>query len=349
MDYQDYYAALGVGKKASQDEIQKAFRKLARKHHPDISKSSESENRFKEINEAYEVLKDPDKRARYDQFGSAWKQAQRTGSPPPGFEEIFSQFGFGGPGGFGGGGTRVEFDIRDLGNMGAGGGAGRGDFSSFFEALFGSPAAGRPRTSGGWPGFGGQASQSAQPAGRGLDREARIAISLEEAGRGGKKEITLGDHGGGKKRRLRVNLPKGIRPGQKIRLAGQGGKGPRGNRGDLYLTVDLLPHPSFRLEGPDLHTRLAVAPWEAALGSTAAIQTLDGEVTVRIPPGSSSGRRIRLRGRGFPAGEGVNGDLLAEIRVMVPEELSENDRRLFEELAATSDFEPRPGQAREKG
>ncbi|MDH3744657.1 MAG: DnaJ domain-containing protein, partial [Acidobacteriota bacterium] len=307
MDYKDYYAALGVSKGASQEEIQKAYRKLARKYHPDISKSAGAEERFREINEAYEVLKDDEKKARYDQFGSAWKQAERTGAPPPGFEEIFSQFGFGG-GGFGGRGTRVEFDLGNLGNTGGGGG---GDFSSFFEALFGSPGA---QPGGGFSGF--RTASPRPAAGRGLDQEARIAISLEEAGRGGKREITLTDSGRGKKRRLRVNLPQGIRPGQKIRLSGQGGKGAGGRRGDLYLTVELLPHPSFRLDGANLHTRLAVTPWEAALGGKASIQTLDGEVTVRIPPGSSSGRKIRLRGRGFPSGDGANGDLFAEIRVM---------------------------------
>ena len=177
MDYQDYYATLGVAKNAAADDIQKAYRKLARKYHPDINKSGKAEVHFKEINEAYEVLKDPDKRARYDQFGSAWKQAQRTGAPPPGFEEIFSRFGVGGPAGFGGSGQRVEFDL----------GGGGGGFSSFFEALFGGG-----RGAEGFSGF-----RSAGPAGpppaQSVDQEARIALSLEDAVAGGKKEITLSD------------------------------------------------------------------------------------------------------------------------------------------------------------
>ncbi len=323
MNYKDYYAALGVAKAVSQDEIQKAYRKLARKFHPDINKTEEAEGRFKEINEAYEVLKDPEKRSRYDQFGSAWKQAQRTGAPPAGFEDVFSQFGFGGAGGTGGGfgGRQVEFDL------------GGGDFSSFFELLFGGKGGPAQRPSG----FRAAATRAA-----GIDLEARIAISLEEAGRGGKKEITLSDPATGKQRRLQVKLPSGIRPGKKLRLAGQGSRLPNGHRGDLYLTVEMLPHPNFRLDGVDLQTRLPVTPWEAALGSQAQITTLEGEVTVRIPPGSSSGRKIRLKGKGFPAGSGAHGDLYAEIRVVVPDELSDDDRRLFEELASTSTFRARP-------
>jgi curved DNA-binding protein len=320
LEYKDYYATLGVAKSADKDGIQKAYRKLARKFHPDINKSPEAESRFKEINEAYEVLKDADKRAKYDQFGSAWRQAQQTGAPPQGFEDIFSQFGFGG--GYGDPqGTRIDFDL------------GGGGFSSFFEALFGSgrPGGGRPR-----PRPGGA------QAGRGIDHEAKVTLPLEEAGRGGKREITLTDPATGRRKTLRVTIPPGIRPGQRIRLSGQGGQGPGGGpRGDLYLTVELLPNPRFRLRGANLHTTLAVTPWEAALGGQATLATLDGEVTVRIPPGSSSGRRIRLRGRGFPDSNGSNGDLLAEIRIVVPEELTDQEREGFEQLAKSSDFHPR--------
>ncbi len=327
MDYKDYYGILGVARGASQDEVQRAYRKLARKFHPDINKTAEADQKFKDINEAYEVLKDSDKRAKYDRFGSAWKQAQQTGAPPPGFEEIFSQFGFGGGGGgggFGGGrgfrgqGTRIEFD----------GGAGS-PFSSFFETLFGG---------GGMGGGGFRAAESPARA-VGLDHEAKIVLSLEEAGRGGKREIQLSDPATGKKRKLRVTIPRGIRPGQKIRLAGQGGN-RSGRRGDLYLTVDLLPHPNFRLDGANLQTTLPVTPWDAALGGQATLETLDGTVTVRVPAGSSSGRKIRLRGKGFPAGNGTFGDLLAEIRVMVPETLSDRQRELFEQLKEASDFDP---------
>ncbi len=322
MDYKDYYSTLGIGKGASKEEIQRAYRKLARKFHPDINKGTEAEGRFKEINEAYEVLKDPEKRSKYDRFGSAWKQAQRTGAPPQGFEDLFSQFGFGpgGAGGFGGQGTRIDFDV---------GGEG---FSSFFEMLFGS---GGPRGSGPRP------RGPARP-GKGRDHEAKITLPLEEAGRGGKREITLTDPATGRRKTLRVTIPKGIRPGQRIRLTGQGGSAPgSGRAGDLYLTVDLLPHPNLRLEGSNLHTTLPITPWEAALGGQAKVRTLDGEVTVKIPPGSSSGRRIRLRGRGFPTGNGDRGDLLAEIRIVLPDTLSERDRELYEELSQASDFNPR--------
>jgi len=318
LEYRDYYATLGIERGASQDEIQKAYRKLARKYHPDINKSTEAENRFKEINEAHEVLKDPDKRSKYDRFGSAWKQAQRTGTPPSGFEDLFSQFGVGGTAGRS---QRVEFDF---------GGSG---FSSFFETLFG----GRPAGATGWGGGGGPQ----QAATTTVDHEARISLSIEEAGRGGKREISLTDPETGNRKTLRVTIPKGIRPGQKIRLAGQGRRGHGGRSGDLYLTVEILPHPRFRLHGSDLHTEILVTPWEAALGGQAELPTLEGEVTVKIPAGSPSGRRIRLRGKGFPSAAGANGDLLAEITIVVPKELSDGDRRLFEELAKNSQFKPR--------
>ena len=174
-----------------------------------------------------------------------------------------------------------------------------------------------------------------------MDHEARISLSIEEAGRGGKREISLTDPETGNRKTLRVTIPKGIRPGQKIRLAGQGRRGHGGRSGDLYLTVEILPHPRFRLHGSDLHTEILVTPWEAALGGQAELPTLEGEVTVKIPAGSPSGRRIRLRGKGFPSAAGANGDLLAEITIVVPKELSDGDRRLFEELAKNSQFKPR--------
>ncbi len=340
MNYQDYYKTLGVAKKASQDVIQKSYRKLARKYHPDINKDPATAGKFKEINEAYEVLKDTKKRRKYDQFGSAWKQAQRTGAPPQGFEDIFSQFGFGGagPGGPRGQGRSVRFDFGDLGGRGAGG---AGGFSSFFETLFGGPGPGGPGGQAGW-------STQPQPTQGSRDYEAKISLSIEEAGRGGKRQITITDPTTGTTRTLRVSIPSGIRPGQKIRLAGQGGGiaggaagSPGARRGDLYLTVEILPHPDFRLEDSNLHTVIPVAPWEAALGSQATIPTLDGDVTVKIPAGSSSGLKVRLRGKGFPGKNGVNGDLFGEIRIMVPTKLSDRDRELFEQLAEESQFKPR--------
>lgn len=316
MEYKDYYATLGVKKDASDDEIQKAYRKLARKYHPDVNKAPEAEAKFKEIGEAYEVLKDPDKRQKYDQYGSAWKRAQQTGSPPPGWE-----------GGF------------DFGGFDFGGGGGSGDFSSFFDMLFGG-AGRRAGRGAGFQGFGGQGF--GQGFGGGGDTEATIRLSLEEAVRGGKREITLQDPGTGQRKTLSVRIPEGVRAGQRIRLANQGQPGMNGGpNGDLYLKIEIDPDPRFKVEGADLHTTVSVAPWEAALGGDAEVQTLDGPVRVKIPAGSSSGRKIRLRGRGLAQAGGEKGDLLAEIRIMVPEKLSERERELFEQLAQSSSFRAR--------
>jgi curved DNA-binding protein len=311
LDYKDYYTTLGVSRDASQDDIQKAYRKLARKFHPDINASPEAEEQFKEIGEAYEVLKDPDKRSKYDRYGTAWKAAQRGGQPPPGYEDF-------------------HFDFGDLGNMGGFGGPGGSGFSSFFEMLFG----GRGRPGGGtrveWP-----------PEG-GLDQEATIVLSLEEAATGGKREITLSDPETGGRKTYTVNVPAGVRPGGRIRLRGRGAaRRPGGPKGDLYLKVDLLPHPRFRLDGYTLRTNIEVTPWEAALGSQVPVDTLNGRLHVKIPPGSSSGRTIRLKDQGFPLPSGGKGDMLAEIRIVVPEELTAKERKLFEELARESKFNPR--------
>ena len=318
MQYKDYYATLGVSRDASQDEIQKAYRKLARKFHPDVNRDSGAEERFKEITESYEVLKDPEKRKVYDRFGADWKHYAQGGAPPPGY-----------------GAEGFNFDF---------GGGGASGFSSFFDMLFNQGRAGGGGAGGPFGGFGFDTSGGGMGGGgwasRGHDQEARIVLSLEEAARGGHRELTVSDPTTGQNRTLSVNLPPGVREGQRIRLAGQGGPGAAGP-GDLYLKVELRPHERFRLEERDLFTDLPVAAWEAALGSEASVRTLNGPVTVRIPAGTSSGRKIRLRGRGFPNPKGEAGDLYAEIKVVVPDKLSSREKELFEELAKVSKFRAR--------
>jgi curved DNA-binding protein len=328
LDYKDYYATLGVKKDASQDEIQKAYRKQARKLHPDVNKEPEAELKFKEIGEAYEVLKDPDKRKKYDQFGADWK---RTGSVPPGWESYGGQ-GFGGQG-------------FDFGGMGGGEG-----FSSFFEMLFGGGAPGRRgarRGAGGgvFNGGGSPFGAGSPFGGGGTDTEAQITLTLDEAVRGGTREITLADPSTGQRKTLSVRIPEGIRPGQKIRLAGQGQPGYDGGQsGDLLLKIEIAPDSRFKIEGSDIHTTVPVAPWEAALGGEAEVETPTSRLRIKIPAGSSSGRKIRLRGKGLTlagGAKGEKGDLLAEIRIVVPERLSDDERELFEKLAETSNFRAR--------
>ncbi|HEX6198687.1 MAG TPA: DnaJ C-terminal domain-containing protein [Thermoanaerobaculia bacterium] len=336
MEYKDYYATLGVAKGADPDEIQKAYRKLARKYHPDVNKDPDAETKFKEIGEAYAVLKDEDKRKRYDQFGSAWKQAQTRGGgggAPPGWENVEFDFDLGG--------GRVGFDFGGMG--------GAEGFSSFFEMLFGGGRPGGPRPGGpGGPGGPGAGFRTGGPeswARKGADIEAPITLTLEEAATGGRRELVLTDPTTHRRKTVQVNIPRGLKPGQRIRLAGQGQEGSGGGkRGDLYLKIDLAEHPRFRLEGDDIYTELPVAPWEAVLGGEARLPTLDGEVTVRVPAGSSAGQKIRLRQRGFlrSATNGdQRGDLYATLRVVVPKEVSGREKELFEELAEVSEFDAR--------
>ena len=346
MDFKDYYKVLGVSRDASQEEIQKAYRKLARKHHPDVSKEKGAEARFKEVSEANEVLKDPDKRAKYDQFGTTWKQREQAGP----------HTGGGGPGGFAG--------FEGFGTSGTGFGGSASGFSDFFEMLFGQAARG---SAGGAGGPGAAAGGTAGPGGRGgwaswetegrggwarpgANQEVVLTLSLEEALAGGVREFQLSNGTPGEPRRIKVNLPRGMRPGQTVRVAGKGEEGRAGGApGDLFLKVELLPHPRFKLEGRDLLTSLEVTPWEAVLGGEAEIRTLDGRVRVRVPPGTSSGRRIRVKGRGYPAGSAGGagsgahepGDLYAEVRIVVPESPSEKEKQLFAELRSASSFHPR--------
>jgi curved DNA-binding protein len=305
--FRDYYEALGVPRGASTDEIRRAYRKLARQYHPDVNKDPEAEERFKEISEAYEVLRDPEKRERYDRLGSSWR---------PG-EDVSGAEGFGGfdPGG-GFESFRVEFgDGSDLGG-----------FSDLFEGLFG-----RSRRPG--------STQTFTGARRGPDAEADLELSLEEAARGGHRWVALADG-----RSFDVTVPPGVRDGQRIRLAGEGGEGRRGGpTGDLFLRVGLRPHPRFRLDGDDLSTQLPVSPWEAALGATVELQTLEGRAQVKVPGGSSCGRRLRLRGEGMPRRDGSRGDLYAEVRIVLPPKLSRAERKSFQQLADTSKFNPRAG------
>jgi len=323
VQYKDYYKILGISRDASKDEIQRAYRKLARKFHPDLNKEAGSEEKFKEINEAYEVLKDPAKREKYDQFGSNWQQGDNF-QPPPGWQ-YRSDFGRGQQG------PQESFFWSSDG----------GAYSDFFEALFGGRFHENVK--------GAQGGQPFSINRRGSDHEAVLRISLEEAFRGGTKTITMQSTGPGmdgnlssREKRYDVKIPPGIMPGQKIRLSGQGGKGSgSGGSGDLYLKVEIEPHPRFRLEGYDLYTELAITPWEAALGAQIDVQTLDETVTLKVPPGTQSGQKLRLRAKGMPNPKGWRGDLYAVMKIKVPKKLSKKERQLFEELTKVSSFNPR--------
>lgn len=296
--FRDYYETLGVRRGASDEEIRSAYRKLAREYHPDVNKDPGAEDRFKEVSEAYEVLRDAEKRERYERLGANWKAG----------EDISGASGFGGGNG---------------GGFGAGDSAG---FSDFFESFFG----GRRGGSRGFEGF----------SMRGGDQEATFEVTLEEAASGGKRKISLADG-----RDFEVRIPPGVRDGQKIRLAGQGGEGASGGpAGDLYLRVRIKRHPRFRREDDNLVVEIPVAPWEAALGATVPVPTLHGSAKVKVPAGSSSGRRLRLRGEGMPGSGGRKGDLYANVRIVLPKALEKRERELFEELAAVSRFDPRQGR-----
>jgi len=302
VEYKDYYKILGVDRTASPEEIKKAYRKLARGCHPDACKDDPSaEKRFKELGEAYEVLKDPEKRSRYDALGSSWQQGQNF-TPPPGFENIF---GFGG----GRGGNSFNFDM------------GGGGFSDFFESLFG----------GGMGGMGAQPRGRSHRASRGSDAETELSISLEDAHRGATREISIQGASGAK--RLNVKIPVGAHEGLKIRLSGQGNPGPAGS-GDLYLILRIVPGPTQKLEGDDVIVEVPVTPWDAALGAAIEVATLDGQVKMKMPAGVSSGQRLRFKGKGL----GHRGDLYAQIKIVVPSVLSDEERELFTRLREVSSF-----------
>ncbi|MGE0081052.1 MAG: DnaJ C-terminal domain-containing protein [Thiohalomonadaceae bacterium] len=312
MQYKDYYKILGVDRSATQDEIKKAYRRLARKYHPDVSKEPNAEERFKEINEAHEVLQDPQKRAAYDRLGSGWQSGQEF-RPPPGWDR-----GFEFTGGFGG--------------------AGPSAFSDFFESLFGN---GSPF---------GAAFRAGRGPGmhlRGEDHHARIQITLEEAYHGATKQVRLErpemDRDGRVVTRahtLKVRVPAGIAAGQQIRLPGQGSAAPAGGeRGDLYLEVEIAPHPLFRAEGRDIYLDLPLAPWEAALGATVTVPTLGGNVETRIPAGAHSGQKLRLKGRGLPGKP--PGDQYLVLQIVAPPADTETKRKLYRDMAKAMPFNPR--------
>ena len=308
MEFKDYYEIMGVGRDASQDEIKRAYRKLARKFHPDVSKEADAEARFKEVGEAYEVLKDPEKRAAYDELGASWKQGQDF-RPPPDWQPDFD---------FGGG----EFT-----------GAEADQFSDFFESLFGG-------------GFR-QGSARREFHARGQDNTVRVMIDLEDAYSGATRTLKLQQqeldpHGRPrmKERTLNVRIPKGVRQGQQIRLAGQGGAGlGQGQSGDLFLEIEFKPHPWYHVEGKDVFLDLPVAPWEAALGTSIQVPTPAGKVDLKIPANSASGRKLRLKGRGIPARD--PGDLYVAIRIALPKADSDERRAAYEALRDAGPFNPR--------
>jgi curved DNA-binding protein len=311
----DFYQILGVPRTASQDEIQRAYRRLARENHPDVNADPGAEDRFKDISEAYNVLSDPQTRSRYDAFGADFRQVPEDVDP-----ETWRR-------------ARAGAGARSRAGAGAGQAGGTrfgfaGGDEIDLDDLFGGMFGGGGRSARGW---------GPVP---GADQVADIDLTVEEAYRGGQRSVTIG--GGGSQRTLDVTIPPGVTDGQRIRLAGQGGRGTDGARsGDLYLVVRIRPHRTFRLDGRDIYLELRLAPWEAALGTSVAVPTPDGEAKVTVPAGTSSGKRLRLRGRGMRNPRGEAGDLYAEARIMVPAHLAEAERELWEQLAATSNFDPR--------
>jgi len=316
VEYKDYYKVLGVDKKATQADIKRAYRKLARKYHPDVNSEAGAEDQFKEVGEAYEVLKDPEKRAAYDQLGANYQAGQGGFQPPPGWDSGFE---------FHGGGYTGD--------------AGQADFSDFFESLFGRrAAAGAQYRPGGGAGY-----QS-----RGEDSHAKVYIDLEDAYQGATRGISLqhtelGPDGRPqlKTRTLNVKIPQGVKEGQSIRLQGQGSPGMGGGAaGDLYLEIGFNPHSLYKVNGRDVSLELPIAPWEAALGGKIAVPTPAGKVDLKIPPGSSSGKRMRMKGRGIPAK--TPGDFYVTLEIVLPEKLSEKEKDLYQQIQkAAPSFNPR--------
>jgi curved DNA-binding protein len=298
--FRDYYEVLGVPRGASAEEIKRAYRSLARKHHPDLQAAADRDRaaeRFKEINEAYEVLSDPDKRSKYDALGPNWRNGQDF-TPPPGA---------------GGGGRWTTVDASNFEDL--------GDFSDFFASVFGGMGGGARR--------GGRSNVRVTVPG--ADVEADLPVTLEELLRGGRRRVGLDG------RNLDVDVPRGARDGTVLRLAGQGERGVNGGPpGDLYLHLRLRPHPRYRVVGDDLEMDLPLWPWQAVLGGEVTIDTPDGPVTVAVAPGTQAGRRLRFRGRGLPRPSGQRGDLYGVVRIVVPEQPSPAERRAYEALKAAA-------------
>ena len=297
MEYKDYYKILGVSRDVAQDELKKAYRKLARKYHPDVSKETNAEEKFKEVGEAYEVLKDSEKRAQYDQFGSNYQNGQSF-TPPPGW------------------------------GQGAGGG-GHGNFSSFFDSMFGGGGAG---------GMGGDNFYAT-----GEDVNAKITISLEDAYHGTKKAIRR-PSGSNQTGTISVKIPAGITSGKKIRLSGQGNSGMGGNAGDLYLEINVVPHAYYRLEDKNIMLDLPITPWEAALGAKVTVPTLAGKINLTIPAGAKSGQKMRLKGRGLPGK--TAGDQFVVLQIVNPAVDSDKAKQLYQQMAEEFDFNPRENMER---
>ena len=314
MQFKDYYDIIGVKRDATQDEIKRAYRKLARKYHPDVSKEADAEARFKEVGEAYEVLKDPEKRAAYDQLGANWKAGQDF-NPPPDWDQGFE---------FHGGGFT---------------GADAEQFSDFFESLYGrgfNHARGSRHSSGGFHM-------------RGEDTHAKVVIDIEDAFKGATRAITLKHTEMGadgrphiRERTLNVKIPRGVHQGQSIRLAKQGGAGiGQGEAGDLYLEIEFKPHPFYHVEGRDVYLDLPVAPWEAALGASIKVPTPTGSVEMKIPAGSSAGKKMRLKDKGIPSR--VPGDLYVIIQIALPPADSEKAKQAYRQFEQAVPFNPRAG------
>jgi curved DNA-binding protein len=314
MKYKDYYAVLGVPRDADLEQIKKAYRKLARQYHPDVSKEPNAEAQFKEAGEAYATLKDAEKRAAYDQLGK--QPIEEEFSPPPQWRQEYGSGNYGNANG-------ASFEDIDLSDLFAAMGRGR---------------AGDPR-----------AAQREHMTRHGRDYENTVHIKLEDAHRGAKMNLELADENGS--RTLEVTIPAGVRAGQKLRLRGKGGKGHNGGAdGDIYLHIALLPHPVFRTDGHDLYFDLMLSPWEAALGAEVQVPTLDEPVLLTVPAGTRSGRKLRLRGRGLSNGSKVidaddnkkgRGDLYALVHIDIPATLTDRERELYQELANSSGFNPR--------